>query len=495
MRLYIVILLCTFTIISCHDDNIQEVITEETSDPINSASAFITGTTNTIDGSLLANVQVEVYQDEELRGSTQSDLNGIYSTATIALDPEKKVTISYFKEEFDTKFRRFELIEGQEIEKNVSLGRSMEVDSLIIDPSDLNSSLDTNNIILSGYAILANGIPVEGVLCRAIWDYTITGGHHFTITGSSQDYTDSDGYYEVSVPKNEGIRFNAFHTRYPEVSSNRCTVNFTPDFEIAPDPLSQSQSMIYYDGFQADTEIVLRENVVFETLKIAISGKVLSCDGAPLQSGSIRLTVNQILSNFIVGTTIDEYDFGPNGEFEINLETCDFEGDNDLHVYVYVENEDGLSSGEKEFDFSENADIGDVQLCYDLTIYPAELDLTYNNTNVVFEGGSDWVPSGFNTLKTGFTLAEGDHRTSCYWAAENIELGQNPLLWFKLRKGIANGNITETYETTIDEDEPQDLIMNITEIDGNWKEGTITGTVNSIYGIIPVNASFRIWDK
>ncbi len=488
------ILLFALISVGCHDDIIDGTTTTEQGEFEPDDLGFVTGKVTDAYSNGLSEVEVELYQDGELLGSVMTSSAGDYSTQAIEINRTKPFVLKYLKTAFQDKFRALEIDSGISIEKNVTLGG---IEDLIQDDTVLGSPLDSNLVKLYGHARLSDGTPVAGVSCRAIWDYEVFAPGFFGFTQASVDITDIDGYWEIYVARDSVIVFNARYNLNPGTLNN-CSYSFNP---VTGQPNNDFGSLNYVNigPFDSDTAVILDEDVELNLIRSTISGIATHCDGTPAVAGHLTARLGPVLGPLLLGfgrTELENYSFGSNGEYEITVETCRDPQVEQWGIQVSIQDTVAYWSGETPvLEYSEMADAGQANLCWDDNEYYGTLGLTLGQADFTFDNYYDNSSSGSGYLRTGATIAEGDHRTSCYIGVDDIQLGKNDLLWVRLRKGRVEGNINTTYETTIDVENPTNTHMYVESIDGNWVNGYIEGSIETISGVQDIYADFRIYDK
>ena len=75
-------------IIGCQKDSITSDVTEVINPPTQIGTVNIQGTIKNIDGVILRNTEVSVYQDNKKVGTVTSNAEGFYSTKSLPIDPK-----------------------------------------------------------------------------------------------------------------------------------------------------------------------------------------------------------------------------------------------------------------------------------------------------------------------------------------------------------------------------------------------------------------------
>ena len=102
-------------IIGCQKDSITSDVTEVINPPTQIGTVNIQGTIKNIDGVILRNTEVSVYQDNKKVGTVTSNAEGFYSTKSLPIDPDLDVTLEYKKDDLSIKYRRFTIENSEKI--------------------------------------------------------------------------------------------------------------------------------------------------------------------------------------------------------------------------------------------------------------------------------------------------------------------------------------------------------------------------------------------
>ena len=499
---FIILLSLSTIFLGCHKDQITSDTTEVINPPDKIGIVNIEGITKNIDGVILRNTEVSVYQNNKKVGTVYSNQDGFYTTKTLPIDPEQDVTLEYKKDELSVKYRRFTVGNSEKIISNPLLGKAEQEDVSQEDGYLANPS-DSNFVKIYGYTLLADGTPVRGVSCSGIWDYQILLNEYLYSYEGTKDFSDENGYFELLVPRGKEIFFNTFYLRYPESTFGQCNIQFQ---NLQSNPL-ENWKYNQLGIFDNDHQIQLRNDIVIDLIMVTVKGRALNCNGTPLTSGILRGSIGHTLGSGPNGLILpatsfvdSNFIFGPNGEFEFYAETCRRPNDN-YGISVRVSNGD-FEGWLQKFDLIEPDNIGDVSLCIDNRDFPDEFTLKLGNDPIKsYPYGGDNATSGLNKLYTGFHLYEsrtldiGGLNESVYFATESVALGIQPIVrleMWKLRK-IAPAN-SEVYETTFDA-KPEDVILTITKMEDNYVYGTINGNVDTPQGKKSLDITFKIYNK
>ena len=491
-----ILLLLLLTLGSCHKDSIYSEMDEEVSPPILVEATYIVGEVKNTNGQAIAGAHISVYQNEKKIGELFSDQNGKYSTANLPIDPSYEVTLEFQKEAYDTKYRRIVAMPKDKVEINATMGIKQAPDGSEYKSEVLLNPSDTNYVKLWGYAKLQDGTPIKGVYCTVVWKYTIIGDKYFWFQGSARDYSDENGYFELLVPKDSTMHFRTSYTRYPKNILAQCPVQFQnldhPSAGLPPTYGFNDLGKLY-----ADTEVVLRNDIVFETIGTRVIGIASRCDGSPVQHGIINGYLMH-MGLFPVAINFDSnYVFGPNGEFELLLETCNNDQYTNLAVNIIIEDTDAKFKGRiTNTNFQAQMDVGSFTLCEDLKDYPDKFEVKLGDDPLrVYEVGGDSPSSGVNNLVIGFNKNDGTYGEDIFLLVDNIDLGVIPIKRLELWKDKKIGDkLWEVYETTFDA-KPEDVVLTITKMEGKYVYGNVNGVVNTPQGPKELMIDFEIYNK
>lgn len=496
MRTVFILFLMSILHLGCHKDLIITDISDVTDSPAEIGSVNIEGVIKDYNGVNLPNTTVSVFQNNLKAGMILSDNVGRYSTSTIPLDPDLPLTIEFQKNNLNIKYRRILPGSDEIITINPVMGKSTQPD-IQIDNFVFQNPSDSNLVKIYGFTKLADGTPVKGVKCSAVWDFT-TFGNGLMIHQNSRDYTDENGYFELLVPKNTEIFFNVTYIRYYEDPLGQCHIEFQ---NLTPNTL-EKWNFNHLGIIQADKQILLREDISLDLIMVTVKGKALFCNGNPVQTGILRGYLGPIMGNepemVVFGTNrfIDSsYVFGPNGEFEFYIEGCRKEN-KEYGIIVNIESEN-FEVIYEEFNL-ENADnLPPINLCIDNRDFPDVFDLQLGSDPVKkFINGGDRPTSGEGHIISHFEIQNGNLKEIITFEVENIHLGKQPIKLLKLQKSILDPGYSywRVYETTFDS-APDDVELNITKIEDQYVYGTISGNVDTVSGNKSINITFEIYNK
>ena len=498
MNKYIALSLFILFALGCQEDSIIETSSEELSDPVIVESTLLEGKVTSISNEGLSDVVVDLFQSSEHIGQVITDGNGSYTSEGIAILPDVEVTLKYSKEEYILKQRRVN-IQTTRVTSDVTLALEAEVNSRI-DQEIIADAADTSLVRVFGYCLLQDGTPVPGVSCTALWEYDCFGTNTLFLSKAFRDISDQDGYFECYVEKDIEILFDAELWRFPigvdsasQFFRTDCIEPFSLSEPVGPD-CTGSHGFISLGNIIEDTEVEMRDDIVFEELKSLVTGRAVRCDGSPATRGDILANLGFLLAV----STEEAYEFGPNGEFEILLETCPYDGNEELFVSIGIEDTEAFLSGSKRQTYAETVDIGEVVLCIDERDYPDEFEFSFgNDIPVEFPSGGDSKNSEAGELVTSFSFKQGDLKETIFLAIDDVKLGENSIRWIRYwRSERQSSGVYQVIETWFSYDEPTTLIADITDIDGRWITGTLIGELSTITTPSQnVNCSFRIFDK
>lgn len=478
-------------IIGCQKDSITSDVTEVINPPTQIGTVNIQGTIKNIDGVILRNTEVSVYQDNKKVGTVTSNAEGFYSTKSLPIDPDLDVTLEYKKDDLSIKYRRFTIENSEKIISNPILGKAEAADVTLDEDALVNPS-DTNYVKIFGYTKLADGTPVRGVSCRAVWEFLLIGNNQLWEKQSNIDFSDENGYFEILVPKGKIIFLNTFYLRYPE-ESGQCHLEFQN--------LENNELIKWrYNKlgiFNNDQEIFLRNDITIELNMVVIKGRALNCDGTPLVTGILSGYIGETLGGYIyTGNSFRDsnYVFGPNGEFEFYLEGCKQENITyGLRVYINA----GEFSGRLEkFDLVNTENVGNINLCYDHRDFPDEFTMKLGDDPVkIYTEGGDLPTSGLDQIWTGFGIDDGQFGEDVYFITDNVALGVQPIktleMWLSKKQ---SNNSWLVYEKPFIA-KPEDVVLNISKMEGNYVYGSIDGKVDTKSGLKTINITFKIYNK
>ncbi len=483
-------------IIGCQKDSITSDVTEVINPPTQIGTVNIQGTIKNIDGVILRNTEVSVYQDNKKVGTVTSNAEGFYSTKSLPIDPDLDVTLEYKKDDLSIKYRRFTIENSEKIISNPILGKAEAADVTHDEDALVNPS-DTNYVRLFGYTKLADGTPVRGVNCRVACEFQILGSIGLWVKEGYSDFSDENGYFEILVPKGKIIYLNTSYLRYPKELWGQCNIEFQ---NLVSNPLEKWRYN-QLGAFSSDQEIFLRNDITIELNMVVIKGRALNCDGTPLVSGNLWGFLGETLGSSPSGIILpgnsfrdSNYVFGPNGEFEFYLEGCKRQNAN-YGIGINIKSND-FEGRTLKFDLIDTENFGNVNLCYDNRDFPDEFSMKLGDDQVkIYTEGGDNPTSGIDKLWTGFGIDDGQNGEDVYFITESIALGIQPIkrleMWLKKRQ---SENSWLVYEKPFIA-KPEDVVLNITKIEDHYVYGTIDGAVETTTGLKTINITFKIYNK
>lgn len=478
---------------ACGDDAITTT-TSSHIDPPEEVGLVMKGTVERIDGSPNAGVTVNFHQAGKLLGTTQTDEKGNYSSLGVEIDSLQPVTVEYAKTDISPNYRR---------PSNASQAMHIVYDRDFADSSSyqiysLENPSDSNWVKLYGTVVGADGLPIKGARAKVFWEY-FGSGFAVWIVAFSETYTDMNGYFELLVPKGVELYSKVEHFIASPIGDNGYVMNCIRNFNEGGEIFQYLSDYEVLNPIQEDTELQTRNDLHLNKGFFTFSGIAQHCDGTPVDVA--QLAVSKEFS-FYSRFQDDEYHFGPNGEFEVEVPICGLDDDFNRAEYA------ALSISTEDYRFSSGGpiqaegmyDFGVVQLCLDNRDYADSISVKFRSSEFeVFASGGDNQRSGAENIHSGFSIYDSDtHHRSLYLGIKDIQLGENPVAWIRYWKSEnEDGDIVwETYEKPFDVDNPPNLVANITSIDGNYVHGSVTGTVMTDAGqeeALEIN--FSIYNK
>jgi hypothetical protein len=495
MKYYLLPIILFTLFLSCHKDSIEYEVKEEISAPEVIEYPVYSGKLLSENGEVITDVKIDVFQDDKKMGTIYTDEEGFYSTHEIQIQVDKEVTFRYIKESYSEKYRRYENDKVINIEKELILGPTASEDDGVM---PMENPSDTNFIRLYGYVLLKDGTPVSGARCHAVWAYWKLGQNGLWCKASVMDYSDSDGYFELLVPKSKVIHLEIFKSRYPD-QYPQCNTWF-----LAPSGELEKWHYKEVGSFEEDTYIELIDNIEFNTINSHASGKALRCDGQPVHYGSIRFGIIANERFYLATNYVEEYYFGPNGEYDISIETCEIENFDLDSVWILIEDYDvNFQSDRIKKKYEEEVQFEDLKLCIDNNDYPDVFHLELGTSQIIdFEYGGDYGSSDQSSINAGFhrktTYSNGEiYKISLYLEIDSLDLGELPIKKLKMfySKSEVGSNIYEVYETAFDLSYPDEVICTISKIEGSYVFGMLKGEVETPQGIKQLTANFEIYNK
>ena len=417
-------------LLGCNKDKIITDIDEQIDPPKEVGLINIKGVIKSIDGVLLPDVVVSVHQNGKKVGSLHSDQSGNYSTKLMPIDPLIPVTLEYEKLGLNVSYKRFDADNSQTKIYNPLLGRNSNDSSVTYENLILASPSDSNLVKIWGYTKLANGTPVRGVKCDAAWEYRELTQNFVLIKYGVSAYSDDNGYFELLVPKNKTIFLNTFYLKYPDSWFGQCRIEFQ---NIIENPLKR-WGYNEIGQFNADTEILLRNDINIDIIRLNVKGYALRCDGSPVKSGYFQGNISYYFGilQLPLNSFIDSnYVFGPSGEFQFYIEACKTPGYN---YGIGVTIREGDFEGQINVSNIDNPEnLGDIKLCIDLNDYPDEFSLKLGNDPLKnYLQGADNPYTGKENIHSSFRIDNGNLSESVYLNIENIKIGVQPISFLEM---------------------------------------------------------------
>lgn len=499
MKYLILILVLALGLVACHKDIIDETTTIDVSGPEIVENRFVAGKVVDPQGNALSEVMIEVIQEGTVVGTIESEQDGNYSTEGIAINIQVPVIIQYAKPDFRNKFREFDLSNAASVEKNITLAGDEK--STDFQEGVLSTPIDSGLVKIFGYARFADGTPASGVQCMSVWEYEQLGGI-YVFRKSALDVTDDDGYWEMHVAPDMTINLRAIHgIGFIGFIGSPCFLDFTPELQLAEAPLGDfTPPFVELGSFSEDTQVYLKEDNQLEYKRTTVSGKAKRCDGTPIQAGNLTVDLGSKIFTLVLPASklvIKDYPFGPDGEFEVNIEACDNGNIDEWGVSVSAIDTLINWDGNATFDFEETIGAGTINLCYDQNFYPGEFEFILDqDTIMVTDNFTDNPISREGRLFAGAIQTDGDFQTSLYLSLFNFMEGQNNLTRLEMREAEWRNGYWEVVDTPFNEESPApDALAYVTDIDGKWVTGTVEGQVNTASGKKDIEINFRIYDK
>lgn len=481
---------------SCLKDEIYSESVIENSPPIKKNPIEVSGIVKNQDGKTVSSASVKFFQNGKLVGETLTDINGAYNADKIPLNPDLEITIEYKKQDFDFKYRRINPDVNKALSLNVILGKYESNNEIQISSKELLNPTDTNLIRIFGHVKLMNGTPIKGVKCLAVWAYTKYSSNIWAIDESSTDFSDESGYFEILVPKNKTLHLSMKYLRYPKNIFAQCPVQF----QILNNPsndLPSGSSFNNIGELSSDHQVITRNDVEFETIFTTLRGRALRCDGSPVRKGILMGGIT-IFNTFPVAFNVDSnYVFGPNGEFEIYIETCENDQYQDIGSVIQIQDTEATLRGSQNINsISNETNIGEILLCEDLKDYYDKLELKLGSSDLKqYLNGGDNPSSGKFNIRSSFNVHDGTLGEDIFLIFENYSIGIVPITRLEMWKSRKKTNdIWEVYETTF-EATPNDVVLTITKIEPPYVYGNVSGTVVTPQGVKSIHIDFEIYDK
>jgi hypothetical protein len=492
------ILFCSvifFSITSCFKDHIDTTDTTEVSPSEINIGLQIKGKVTDKEGVPLSNVEITFYQEGKKMGKVFSDAVGQYSGSKIPFDPQYDVTIEYNKTDLDLKYRRISSKEKKFHELNVVLGKTKDNDEISLSTYKLANPSDSNLVRIWGYAVLENGTPLKGIACMAVWKYEKIG-NSWSIKEYVRDISDANGYFELLVPKGENIFLNLYYVRYPKNFWQPCPEQLQDIEKLATD-LPYIQDFYAYNDLgklYGDYKAKLKPNLTFKTFSTTIKGKAIRCDGTPVKKGVLELYV--LKNNFNFAYAVDSnYIFGPNGEFELMVESCeDFLTNPNCKAGAYLTDTDVNYKGfySSPYQIEKINDLGNVSLCEDWNDRPDKITFKLGDDDwKTYNLGGDVHWSTPMNINSYFDDVKTYPQQSISLVFENYVLGINKVKTFSLYAYKESGGEREK----IFDVNPKTVVLTINKIDPPYVYGSISGTTFTSKGEQTLLAEFEIYDK
>lgn len=263
-------------------------------------------------GTPIAEAKVNVYQNEILIGTVQSDTDGRFNTAKFELENDAKVTFEVSKSDFVSAYRRKKVEDLIDEELEVNL---LPIDLFDVDSNPVDNPGSESLISLSGYVKDLSGGPSIA--------YIAAGWQMDNLNYAVVTYPDLLGYYEILLPIDQEVMIS--------ISDSICN-NYLTEEEVL---LFSNLQAEYFGPY--DDDVVLPDYINPITSKpiISIEGVVKDCEGEPLFGSEITYHIND-------NETFDYYiveDLASGGVFSYYDALClKFPYDITVFAFDYVNN-------------------------------------------------------------------------------------------------------------------------------------------------------------
>ena len=453
-KLIFPIFILLFIFSSCHKEEIIIDKKEVIDPPIEINNALFSGRI-IHDNIGVAGADIYIYQKGEKLGKVVSDQDGYYSTKDIDLEIGKDVTFEIKTENYLTKIKRKALKKVQSEKVNFNL--HLKTDNPLEKAFYLEDPGDTTLVKVFGTFTDINGNPITNAIVFALWDFVKTSPHSWQGYGSL-DYTDDSGYFELLVKKEKEIYFHS--TKWEDVECSQ-VINVTDN-----KTLIEGMELQYIGVIDNDFEIIERNDISFDKTENLIRGTFLNCDGTPVTSGEIKITVKMRLdTNYY--SVVEKYtitDFDSEGNFQIETSRCK---KGDITFLIYGKTSDEYSYY-NEIPFQEGTiELGEIKACKDIKSYPMFFSInigdekSFDKIDVIRFGDNE---SGIKFLS--FSLTE-----SCGIEMKDIKIGTNEIIYF----GFGNFNKPDWGFRA----ENREIKAIVTKIENDFIYGTFEGEVET----------------
>jgi hypothetical protein len=293
---YLYIFLMLLTLWSCRKEDISDIYEEEKDDPVLVDTPAAIGVIYR-EGKGIADVTIDIYQNNVKVGTVKSDINGKFTTLDIDLLKTENITLYCRKIGFVSVAKR---MSGT---GNVDLKIEMvaATDSPI-SPAELLNPGDESLVIISGYVKDGNGKAQQAQGFSA-YNVVETSPGQYTYDGAVF-VTDDKGYYEFLAPKNTQL--------YLQIKQTGCQPMFLTKAQFK---LFSVEPAEIIGPFASDTKLTdinngLTYKIVEKSFKLVLTPQ--QClSGDIIQFGKVIWRINIFnqswnFSSVINGNTITE---------------------------------------------------------------------------------------------------------------------------------------------------------------------------------------------
>lgn len=450
---FILILLIGFN--ACVREEITDINTIETEDPINVTGAFFKG--KVYNGNIkIANAEIEVYENEKLVGKVFTNKDGQFNTAALKLENDKLYTLNVKKSGFPRQAkRRLGLKNAGDLEFNLQ----MNLDTLRSENVQL-SPASNNLVVLTGYISDANMNPTKDALIFAYHDsipHPYISNFYKYIGEFS--VTDATGKYEILVPKDKVIHLMGYQQSCK--SSEPPFYSGIPIFNlIVFKKLGFFNQNTNIQSFNTGINI---ENSI-EIVDFA--GTALNCSGEHIRNGQIKLQFH-----FDGNIKLDDNTQIINGKFKYKSSFCRPINRNTT-IKILMKSIDAYNRQESDwievYNAPENFEDLNLVSClpYDGPYYSFEL-----------KEYAISLPLGTGVMNDNLLRASQNWANVSNWfnfEIENPKLGEN-----EIQRMIYNLNPNNLDQELIFIQGDHQITTNITNIENNTIDGTFEGKVDA----------------
>jgi len=349
----------------------------------------------------LANAKVAVYQLGDLKGETFSNADGEYTTIGIETIFGEDLIIKFSKEEYNSSYRK----RSKEVLKNSFLDVELTTNDNDIDTEPLIDGI-FEYISFSGYIKDLDGNPNDAKISAFLQSpYLDEDGSTYIVNISYISQTDSDGYYELVLPK------EAFNLKVGIFSDTYCYDTFTEEEVEVPLGLGEPMGPFTED-------VVLQDYINPRTSAplVELSGQVVNCDGS--QAIWPEVEIHTIAEDGF--TIIEQLAVESDGSFSYLDDEC-----LDLPYTLKIVGKN----------FIDNMNSDTIETLVTNGVY-TNLDMQLNTCNAILEGlstaimnvnGTEYIVDQVKVkLENGDLIGFQDGQSSlATFTIPNIQLGDN----------------------------------------------------------------------